>query len=269
MNDLVKYNEGFSLQPKSLDEAIRFAEIISKSDMVPRDFKGKPGNILVAVQMGQEVGLKPMAALQNIAVINGRPCIWGDAALAIVKSHPDCESVEEDDLKVIDKNKAATCKIKRKGQPVVTCTFSMEDAVKAKLAGKDGTWKNYPNRMLQMRARGFAMRDSFPDALKGFAIAEEAEDYEVKPEISEPTEVIEAETVEQPESEETQEETQEPTGELCSAGNIKKFLAVCRGRKMGSEDLANFLERFGFNTSQDITADKYPELMDRAQKWAI
>jgi len=50
----------FSLAPKSLEEAMRYAEMISKTDMVPKDFRGNPGNVLVAVQMGAEVGLPPM-----------------------------------------------------------------------------------------------------------------------------------------------------------------------------------------------------------------
>lgn len=174
---IVQDQGGFSLQPRNLDEACKLAEIMGKSDLVPKDYKGKTGNILVAVQMGSEVGLKPMAALQNIAVINGRPCIWGDAALAIVKAHPDFEYIKEDDEAKIGEKGQATCLVKRRGEPEVISTFSKEDAVKARLSGKEGPWKTYPNRMMKMRARGFALRDSFPDALKGLVISEEAQDY--------------------------------------------------------------------------------------------
>ena len=84
-----------SLEPTTLQEAMRFSDILASSTMVPRDFQGKPGNVLVAIQWGREVGLGPLQALQNIAVINGRPSIWGDAALALVRGHPDCQSVQE------------------------------------------------------------------------------------------------------------------------------------------------------------------------------
>ena len=57
-------------------------------------------------------------------------------------------------------------------------TFSMAEAKHAKLTGKAGAWQNYPNRMLQLRARGFALRDSFPDAIKGLITVEEARDYD-------------------------------------------------------------------------------------------
>jgi hypothetical protein len=65
----------------------------------------------------------------------------------------------------------------RRGQPPERRTFSVADAKRAKLWFKAGPWTTYPDRMLQMRARGFAIRDTFPDALRGVIIAEEAQDH--------------------------------------------------------------------------------------------
>lgn len=167
----------FSLTPSSLDEAMRFSQMIADSDVCPKDFKDKPGNVLVAVQMGAEVGLPPMQALQNIAVINGRPCVWGDALPALAKAHPRFEYINEsfDDAKML-----AICKIKRKGEPEQVKTFSQQDAEHAKLWGKQGPWQTYPKRMLQMRARAWAIRDVFPDALRGIQVAEEIMDIPAK-----------------------------------------------------------------------------------------
>lgn len=162
--------KAMTLIPRNVEEARQFAELLAQSDLVPKEYQGKPGNILVAVQMGLEVGLKPMQALQSIAVINGRPCIWGDAVLALVRSHPDCEWVDE----VFDENTmTAKCTIKRKGNPPQTRTFSLSDAEAAGLVRKGGPWQSYTKRMLQMRARSWACRDVFPDALKGLRVVEE------------------------------------------------------------------------------------------------
>jgi hypothetical protein len=59
----------------------------------------------------------------------------------------------------------------------VESRFSVEDAKRAGLWGKQGPWTAYPKRMLSMRARGFAIRDCFADVLKGLITAEEAQDY--------------------------------------------------------------------------------------------
>lgn len=161
---------------EGLGEVMEFAQMISKSSMVPKDYVGKAENILVAVMMGAELGLKPFSAMQNIAVINGRPSIWGDAVLALIQAHPECEYIEEEDLALVEKQGSATCTIKRKGHKAVTNTFTVEMAKKANLWGKQGPWSQYSARMLKMRARGFSSRDAFADVLKGISIAEEAQD---------------------------------------------------------------------------------------------
>lgn len=172
---ITEVKQSFSLAPQNMEEAFKFAEMLSKSNLVPKDFSGNVGNILVAVQWGAELGLQPMQAMQNIAVINGRPSLWGDSVIALVKASPLCEYVVED----VSEN-SATCKVKRRGEPEQTRVFSMEDAAKAGLKGKQGPWTQYPKRMLQMRARSWALRDVFPDVLRGMPVAEELMDMPEK-----------------------------------------------------------------------------------------
>ena len=169
----IKPSLGFT--PQTFEDAWRFAKIIANSGLAPKDYQGKPDNVLVAMQMGAEVGLSPMAAIQNIAVINGRPSLWGDAALGVVQVHPAYEWHKETftgtgDLKI------AIFEIKRKANEVHTSSFSVADAKKAGLWGKTGPWTTYSDRMLMMRARGFGLRDKFADALRGLSIAEESMD---------------------------------------------------------------------------------------------
>lgn len=169
-----------SLAPQTWQEAQQFAQLLASSTMVPKDFQGKPGNIMVAVQWGAEVGLGPLQAVQNIAVINGRPSIWGDAALALVRGHPACAGVNEGTEGEGDA-RHGFCEVTRRGEQPQRRTFSVADAKKAGLWGKSGPWQQYPDRMLQLRARGFAIRDVFPDALRGVITAEEARDLPPEP----------------------------------------------------------------------------------------
>jgi hypothetical protein len=171
---------GLALQ--SFDDAFRFAKMVAASEFAPKDFKGKPESCLLAIQHGSEVGLSPMQSLQSIAVINGRPTIWGDAALALVQACSVCEYVREY-LEGEGDNLTAVCEAKRQGYPApTTVRFSVADAKKAGLWGKSGPWTQYPSRMLQLRARGFALRNAFADALRGLVTAEEAQDYPTQPE---------------------------------------------------------------------------------------
>jgi hypothetical protein len=171
---------GLALQ--SFDDAFRFSKMVAASEFAPKDFKGKPESCLLAIQHGSEVGLSPMQSLQSIAVINGRPTIWGDAALALVQACSVCEYVREY-LEGEGDNLTAVCEAKRQGYPApTTVRFSVADAKKASLWGKTGPWTQYPSRMLQLRARGFALRNAFADALRGLVTAEEAQDYPTQPE---------------------------------------------------------------------------------------
>lgn len=183
------------ITPKTLDEAYRMAKLMSETELVPKAFRNKAADTLVAIQMGAEVGLPPMQALQSIAVINGRPGIWGDGFLALLMASPVYQDHDEyyevdeqrrdgltaDDL--LKPTTAAVCVFVRRGKatPVVR-RFTVAQARQAGLlglkagAGKEGPWQTYPDRMLSMRARGFAGRDCFPDVLRGIQTLEEVID---------------------------------------------------------------------------------------------
>lgn len=161
--------------PQGVSEMMEMATMFANAGpLVPKDFK-TPQAIFVAMQHGMELGLSPAQSLQSIAVINGRPCIWGDAALALCVAHPDFEDIDETFIRdEVDKDKTrARCEVKRKGRTPVVREFSIGDAKLASLWGKSGPWSSYPKRMLQMRARSYAIRDAFPDALKGVGVVEE------------------------------------------------------------------------------------------------
>jgi hypothetical protein len=161
----------FDLSPQTFDQAMTFSQYLADSDLVPKDFKGKPGNCLIAMQWGSELGLKPLQALQNLAIINGRPALWGDAVIALARGSAVCEYIIESQT-----DDVATCRVKRRGEPEQERSFSKADAKAAGLLGKQGPWTQYPKRMMQMRARAFALRDVFPDVLRGMPVAEEIMD---------------------------------------------------------------------------------------------
>ena len=187
------------LAPTSIEEGWRLAQILAQSELVPKNFRQKPADVLVALEMGIEIGFPPMQALQSIAVINGRPSVWGDGFIALIMASPLYRDHDEyyevagerrdglsaEDLKRDDT--AAVCTFWRQGKPnPVTRRFTIAQAKKASLLGKEGPWQTYPDRMLLMRARSWAGRDTFPDLLRGIRTAEEAMD-EREPIDVEPT----------------------------------------------------------------------------------
>jgi hypothetical protein len=166
-------------EPTDLASAAGIAERIAKTELVPSNYRNKPDNVLVAWSLGAPLGLSLLASLQNIAVINGKPAIFGDAALAVVRGSGLSEFVNEE-ISGEGDEMVATCTARRFGEPtIIKRTFSVADAKRAKLWGKQGPWTQYPQRMLAMRARSWCLRDGFPDALAGMAIREEVQDFNI------------------------------------------------------------------------------------------
>lgn len=158
--------------PQTIEEVFRLATAVSKSGIAPKGMD-KPEAITVAIMHGLEIGLPPMQAIQKIAVINGRPTVWGDAVPALLWAHGfslrEWMDGEKDE-------RTAYCTVTRPTGEAVTRAFSVSDAKKAGLWGKSGPWQQYSERMLAMRARGFAARDGAPDVLGGLYVAEEVSD---------------------------------------------------------------------------------------------
>lgn len=249
--------ETYSLAPRNLDEAMKFSEMLAKSTAVPKTYVGKPGNIVAAMQLGHEIGIGPLQSLKNIAVINGNPSLWGDAMLGLVQAHPKYEYHKETD----DGHKA-TCTVKRKGAPEHTVTFSMDDAKQAGLIGKQGPWQTGPRRMRQMRARGFALRDQFADALCGMITAEEAMDYPINVNTGKPSSIYTIEKSDNNEEKviENVEVIQDVI--LASDAQFKELVNLVSILDIPKDTTDKWLEKAGVEDFEKMPNDKIQKCID-------
>lgn len=177
---------------RDFDEAYRIGRLFAASGLAPKGM-ASPEACAVAIMAGAEVGFAPFQAIQSFAVVNGRPTLWGDALPAILWRSGF-------KLREWAEGETAFCEVTRPDGEKIVRSFSQADAVKAGLASKDGPWRQYPQRMRQMRARAWAARDGAADALRGVAVREEVEDYGDARMIDEaprpsPAEAFAAETV--------------------------------------------------------------------------
>jgi len=285
-NDLQKY------EPKTLVELKEFATDIAGSQLVPQSMRGKPADIVLALQLGKELGLSTVQSLQSVAIVNGKPAIFGDAALALVMGSGLCENIHES-----VENGVATCRVTRKGMEEQSRTFSIDDAKKAKLWGRQGPWTQYDQRMLQLRARGFALRDLFPDVLRGVITQEEAQDYPAPaggklPPMPPPTEATPAprapEFRQDPNDDRTAAEARvtaegfpeltptdatvvEPTVEkaekkpgFVTAAQIKKIQSAIRAAGLDYKNLKpKICEGYGIESLKELPASMVDDVLDR------
>lgn len=191
--------------PQDLDEAWRLVEAMYAAGMTPNSYEVEQviprtdGNgrtvdvkqvdpqatkarLMIGVMKGMEIGLPPVTALSTICIINNKPCLWGDGAVALVQSSGKIEYIKThytgDDETKDDFTAHYIVKRKDQDEPLER-TFSMGDAKKARLLGKKGPWAyGYAKRMCMMRAQAWALRDACSDVLMGIGIAEEVRDHE-------------------------------------------------------------------------------------------
>lgn len=171
---------GASLAITSVDELMKLAQVLYLGGAQQLPGCGRPEAVAHVILAGAEVGLSPTAALSTIMLVGGKTTVYGDGALALVYASGLMDEFKEwtegsgDDL-------TYHCKVKRKGEqePIVR-TWSVADAKKADLweggSKKKDNWIKFGKRMMTMRPRGFALRDKFPDVLKGLHIWEEIVD---------------------------------------------------------------------------------------------
>lgn len=257
------------MPPANLQEAMDAAKLLAGSNFVPKAYQDKPGDVLCAIQFGAEIGLPPLQALQGIAVVNGRPCVWGDAAMALVLASGTVEDFAESVTGDGDAM-VATCRGVRRGRETpILHTFSVADARKAGLWGKQGPWVQHPKRMLQMRARGFVLRDGWADVLKGLALREEVADYDAaageRPALVRmPTALPEA-----PAATTTASEAK-PTGAAAPTNGDGAFIAEAQRRGLFAEaskagknhaDLKAYLAELGIDSTTKIPVAQYDAIL--------
>jgi len=147
--------------------AAQLAGQIARTEFVPRDLRGKPEAVLAAVLFGHEVGVGPMTALSKVHVVEGRPTMAADLMRALGLAQGHDMWVEE-----AGGTRVTACGRRKGSEHVTKVTWTMDDAKRAGLAGKQN-WARYPRQMLLARATAELARLVWPDALGGVSYATE------------------------------------------------------------------------------------------------
>jgi len=171
--------------PQDLGQVRQIAEIIARSGAAPKAYRSDGGAgpvdvdmVCAAILVGLEVGLAPMAAVAGIVMLDDGPVLWGDARDGLVAASGLLQDMKEE--LALDEQGifvSATCTVWRVGRP--TPIVQTVTRAQAALAGwlENDAWKAHPNRMAQMRAKGWANRDAFPDVLKGLKAYDEEQAF--------------------------------------------------------------------------------------------
>jgi hypothetical protein len=223
------------IMPATLHEKLEMANVFVKSNLMPRGLD-KPEKVVIALEMGHELGLPPLIAIMNIAVINNKPTLKADMMVALALRSGKIEDIRISFIGKEHENDAdygCRVTIKRKGiKTLFKATFTRRDAKVAGLDHKDN-WQKYERRMLKHRAMAFCIRDSLPEIFAGIYLPDELENIEHGNNnntiIMEPEEVIEeVDEISQPEvrtvSQQQLNALRELSSKLFSSGIMESYI---------------------------------------------
>lgn len=135
---------------------------IAQSDLLPDAYRGKPANVLLAVETGRALGISPVEAINKINIIKGKPTISPELMAALVRRAGHKVRVSATDTR-------AEVTIIRADDPDFVpdpVVWTIEKAKRAGIANRD-QWSRYPSAMLRSRALSEACRMWASDALAG------------------------------------------------------------------------------------------------------
>lgn len=191
--DIVASDKGFV--PRNLDEVARFARMLLLAGAVPDSLTKEGGRqlpneeviarVVSVIAAGSEIGMAPMAAMANIALINKRRLIWGQGVVAVLQASGKLEDMKVERVGQQPGDSIQTLQfaddfgirvvLKRKGRPTpFTGEFTVGQAKRAHLWGNTNKrpWIEHPERMLFWRAFSYAATEGFSDCLSGIGVRE-------------------------------------------------------------------------------------------------
>lgn len=155
------------------NHAVKLAETLAKSTIVPQHFRGKGADVFAAIVLGSELGFSPMQSLNAIVMIQGNATMKAQTQLALVRAKCPKAIIK---INVDEEKKIAVCEVKRDENDFgYTATWDMNKAKLMGLACRDN-WIKQPTTMLRWRALSEALRTVFPDVLQGLYATEELEE---------------------------------------------------------------------------------------------
>lgn len=174
INQQAQQSMSLSQSRMSMAEKVEWCKLMSQGDMAPKQYQGKPSNVLFALEYAEAVRVPAIHALMSIAVINGKPSPSAELMVTLARQagHKVWTEVADDRL-------SATTYVVRKDMPdrVFSDTFDRKLAEQAGLWGKQGPWSQYPDVMLANRSKSRAVRMACAEVLAGVTTsAEEQQD---------------------------------------------------------------------------------------------
>ena len=164
---------------KLYNQSLAMAQTLSKSEIIPQSYKGKPADCLIAIDIANRLGLSPAIVMQNSQIVRGNFTWRGSACKAMIDG---CGRYQKTRYVYVgeegkDSYGCYLEAIDNDGDIIKGVPVTIEMAKKEGWYNKDGSkWLSLPDLMLKYRAAAFFMRTECASIAMGFLTTEEVED---------------------------------------------------------------------------------------------
>lgn len=165
---------------QNFETALRMADCLSKSTVVPKDYQGNTGNCMIAIEMASRINTSPMMVMQNLYIVNGKPAWSSQWIIAMINSSRRYKTELQFEFGNAKEDGGLSCQAWAEdyaGHKVVGPKITMNMANDEGWTQKNGSkWKTMPQVMIQYRAASFFGRMNCPDMIMGIYSQEEVAD---------------------------------------------------------------------------------------------
>ena len=166
--------------PKLMNQSFRMANMISKSGLVPDSYKGSPENCLIAIDLANRMGMSPVAVMQNLYIVKGKPAWSGSFCAGVVNGSGKFTPIQYQWVGEPGKMNYGCRAVAKRLSDNSLCMgglVTMQTAQDEGWLQKPGSkWKTMPEQMLQYRAASFFAKVHCSDYLLGIPTIEEVQD---------------------------------------------------------------------------------------------
>lgn len=156
---------------------------LSKSDLVPDNYKKKPENVIIALGMSQQTGLPPFTIMQNLNIVRGKASFSGSFCKILIERTGRFKDLE---LNYIGEKGKDTYGCYLSATRISDNKIIKGPEVTMGMAKAEGwttnkKWITLTDLMLAYRCQSFFARLYCPEALNGVYTSEEMEDIKEGP----------------------------------------------------------------------------------------
>lgn len=157
--------------------AMKMAEQLAKSDMIPAVYKGKPENCIIALELSNRLKLSPFLVMQNMYIVQGKPSWSSSFIISCINGSGRFTGPLKFEMDANRTKCRAWAVEKASGEKLVGPLITMEMAQSEGWLNKNGSkWKTMPELMLRYRAAAFFGRLYCPEIINGMLTDDEAQD---------------------------------------------------------------------------------------------